>query len=330
MTYDELFSQIQTYTENQFPDTFVQVTTGGSQTNVNAVTQINTFITQAEERIYNTVQIPALRRNVTGSCTANNKYLACPNDYLSTFSMAVVDADGNYEYLLNKDVNFLRESYPAATLVNGAYQGTPGGVPKYYALFGPQYGNTNELSFIMAPTPDASYPVEMHYFYYPVSIVQGQIATFYNPVGGSLYTNGNYQNIQLTGGNGSGAVATITIAGNAVTSVVLNDGGSFYIAGDVLSASTSDLGGTGSGFTITVATANNANGTSWLGDNFDPVLLYGSMREAILFMKGEQDMVGYYEQKYAEGIQQLKRLGDGLERNDSYRKGQTSLPYNQL
>ena len=315
MNYVQLYQAIQDYSENTEPL---------------FVANIPHFVQEAEQRIYNSVQIPALRKNVTGNASSGNQYLSLPDDYLSTYSVAVVDASGNYNYLLNKDVNFLRESYPAATLVNGAYQGTPGGVPKYYALFGPQYGNTNELSFIMAPTPDASYPVEMHYFYYPVSIVQGQIATFYNPVGGSLYTNGNYQNIQLTGGNGSGAVATITIAGNAVTSVVLNDGGSFYIAGDVLSASTSDLGGTGSGFTITVATANNANGTSWLGDNFDPVLLYGSMREAILFMKGEQDMVGYYEQKYAEGIQQLKRLGDGLERNDSYRKGQTSLPYNQL
>ena len=82
MNYSELFTQIQTYTENQFPDTFVQVTTGGSQTNVNAVTQINTFIMQAEERIYNTVQIPSLRKNVTGNCSSTSKYLACPNDYL--------------------------------------------------------------------------------------------------------------------------------------------------------------------------------------------------------------------------------------------------------
>jgi hypothetical protein len=112
--------------------------------------------------------------------------------------------------------------------------------------------------------------------------------------------------------------------------VVLNNGGSFYIAGDVLSANTSDLGGTGSGFSVTVATANNPTGVSWLGDNYDPVLLYGSLREAVLFMKGEQDMVAYYEKMYQESLAQLKRLGDGLERNDAYRRGQTSLPYNQL
>ena len=170
----------------------------------------------------------------------------------------------------------------------------------------------------------------MHYFYYPVSIVQGQIATLNTLVGGTGYTNGNYQDIALTGGNGSDATATITVSGGVVTSVVLNNPGSFYIVGDVLSAATSDLGGTGSGFTTTIATANNPNGVSWLGDNYDAVLLYGSLREAAIFMKAEADMVQYYEKMYVEAIAQLKRLGDGLERNDSYRKGQTSLPYNQL
>ena len=315
MNYVQLYQAIQDYSEN---------------TEQLFVANIPRFVQETEQRVYNSVQIPALRKNVTGNASSGNQYLSLPDDYLSAYSVAVIDTSGNYNYLLNKDVNFLRESYPAATLVSGAYQGTPGGVPKYYALFGSQYINANELSLIMAPTPDSNYPVEMHYFYYPVSIVQGQIATFYNPVGGSLYTNGNYQDIPLTGGNGSDATATITVAGGAVTSVVLNNGGSFYIVGDVLSATTSNLGGTGSGFTITVATANNPNGTSWLGDNFDPVLLYGSMREAVIFMKGEQDMVAYYEKAYQEGMGQLKRLGDGLERNDAYRKGQTSLPYNQL
>ena len=141
MNYQELFTQIQTYTENQFPDTFVQITTGGSQTNVNAVTQINTFIQQAETRIYNTVQIPALRKNVTGNCTAGNKYLACPNDYLSTYSLAVVDVvTGEYEYLLNKDVNFIRAAYPSPTAT---------GKPRYYALFGSRLNDPNELTFIL-------------------------------------------------------------------------------------------------------------------------------------------------------------------------------------
>jgi hypothetical protein len=315
MNYVQLYQAIQDYSENTEPL---------------FVANIPRFVQEAEQRIYNTVQIPSLRKNVTGNLSSGNQYLSLPDDYLSTYSIAVVDATNTYNYLLNKDVNFLREAYPTVVYSGTAYQGTPGGVPKYYALFGPQYTNGNELSLIVAPTPDASYTVEMHYYYYPVSIVQGQIATFGTPTGGTLYTNGNYQDVSLTGGNGTGAVATITVSGGAVTSVVLNDGGSFYIAGDVLSVSTTDIGGTGSGFSITVATANNSTGTSWLGDNYDPVLLYGSMREAVLFMKGEQDMVSYYEKMYQEALGQLKRLGDGLERNDAYRKGQTSLPYNQL
>jgi hypothetical protein len=233
MNYQELFSQIQTYTENQFPDTFVQVTTSGSQTNVNAITQINTFIMQAEERIYNTVQIPSLRRNVTGTCTANNKYLACPNDYLSTFSMAIIDGNGNYEYLLNKDVNYIRAAYP-----NPADTG----LPRYYALFGSRLNDPNELSFILGPTPDAVYTAELHYFYYPESIVTA--------------------------------------------------------------------------------------GTSWLGDNYSPVLLYGSLVEAYTYMKGETDMLAAYNAKYQEAMQQLNRLGTGLERGDAYRDGQAKIKVN--
>ena len=233
MNYQELFSQIQTYTENQFPDTFVQVTTGGSQTNVNAITQINTFIQQAEARIYNTVQIPSLRRNVTGSLTANNKYLACPNDYLSTYSMAVIKADGTYEYLLNKDVNYIRQAYP-----------NPGdtGFPRYYALFGSRLNDPNELSFILGPTPDAVYTAELHYFYYPESIVD--------------------------------------------------------------------------------------QGSSWLGDNYSPALLYGALVEAYTYMKGEADMLAAYNAKYQEALQQLNRLGTGLERGDAYRDGQAKIKVN--
>ena len=233
MNYQELFTQIQTYTENQFPDTFVQVTTGGSQTNVNAVTQINTFIMQAEERIYNTVQIPSLRKNVTGNCSSTSKYLACPNDYLSTYSLAVIKADGSYEYLLNKDVNFIRQSYPSPTDT---------GLPRYYALFGSRLNDPNELTFILGPSPDANYGAELHYFYYPESIVTA--------------------------------------------------------------------------------------GTSWLGDNYSPVLLDGSLVEAYTYMKGEADMLAAYNAKYQEAMQQLNRLGTGLERGDSYRDGQAKIKVN--
>jgi hypothetical protein len=228
MTYTELITAIQTYTENTFP-----ATTLADSTVVSSTTQLNRFITQAEQRIYNTVQFPSLRKNVTGSVTTSNKYLSCPEDFLSTYSLAVIDATGNYEYLLNKDVNFIRQAYPNPT--------TDTGIPKYYALFGPTVNTstiTNELSFIVGPTPDASYSVELHYYYYPVS--------------------------------------------------------------------------------ITVA----PSGQTWLGDNFDTVLLYGSLVEAYTYMKGEADMIALYDTKYKEALSLAKRLGDGLERSDAYRSGQ--------
>ena len=305
MNYVQLYQAIQDYSEN---------------TESLFVSNISTFVQEAEERIYNSVQIPSLRKNVTGTVTASNKYLSCPNDYLSTYSMAVIDGTtGAYSYLLNKDVNFIREAYPTPTST---------GLPKYYALFGSQYTNANELSFIMGPTPDASYNVELHYFYYPVSIVQGAISSYNTPTGGSSYTNGVYPNVPLTGGQGSGATATITVAGNTVTTVTINNGGQFYAINDSLTTNSSYIGGTGSGFSVTVRLINNADGTSWLGDNYDPVLFYGSMREAMLFMKGEADLVKYYEEKYAEALSQLNRLGTGLERGDAYRDGQAKIKVN--
>jgi hypothetical protein len=229
MNYNELFSQIQAYTENQFPDTYL-----ANGSTVSYTTQINTFIEQAERRIYNTVQIPSLRKNVTGTCTASNKYLACPNDYLATYSLAVIDVvTGEYEYLLNKDVNYIRQAYPSPTDT---------GKPRHYALFGSRLNDPNELSFILGPTPDLSYSVELHYFYYPTSIVTA--------------------------------------------------------------------------------------GTSWLGDNYSPVLLYGSLVEAYTYMKGEQDMINTYNTKYNEALQQLNRLGTGLERGDAYRDGQAKIKVN--
>jgi len=236
MTYTELVTAIQTYTENTFP-----ATTLADSTVVSSTAQLNRFITQAEQRIYNSVQFPSLRKNVTGSVTSANKYLSCPDDFLSTYSLAVIDAAGVYTFLLNKDVNFIREAYP---------QPTDTAIPKYYALFGPTVTSStisNELSFIVGPTPDATYSVELHYYYYPQSI-------------------------------------TVT-----------------------------------------------ASGQTWLGDNFDTVLLYGSLVEAYTYMKGETDIITLYDIKYKEALALAKRLGDGLERSDAYRSGQAReapLPQN--
>ena len=212
MNYTQLSAAIQAYTEN---------------TEDNFVAEIPVFVKQAEQRIYNSVQFPSLRKNMTGVVSSTTPYLSAPSDYLATYSLAVVDADGNYEYLLNKDVNFIRQAYPSASDT---------GLPKYYALFGAQTNAPNELSFILGPKPDANYMVELHFYYYPESIVTAE--------------------------------------------------------------------------------------ETWLGDNFDSVLLYGSLVEAYTYMKGETDMMGLYNQKYQEALALAKRLGDGMERQDAYRSGQ--------
>jgi hypothetical protein len=160
LTYSQLVAQIQDYTENTF-----------------TTTDINVFISQAEQRIYNTVQLPALRKNVTGTMTSGNKYLAIPNDWLSTFSMAVINASNEYLYLLNKDVNFVRQSFPDTD--SDFY-----GVPQYYAVF-------DNSSFILGPTPDASYAVELHYFYYPESIT--------TVAGGQTWLGNNFSSALLYG-----------------------------------------------------------------------------------------------------------------------------------
>jgi len=301
MNYAALVAAISSYTENTFP-----------------TVDMNLFITQAEKRIYNAVQIPSLRKNVTGVTTASNKYLQCPLDFLSTFSLAVIDpTTGAYTFLLNKDVNFIREAYPKPTST---------GAPKYYAIFGPRSDNETELTFILGPTPNAGYGTELHYFYYPESIVQRPILTLGAITAGTSYTTGTYSNVSLTGGSGSGATANIVVSGGGVTAVTLVNGGTGFVVGDTMSALAANIGGTGSGFSIPVATVGNTTGTTWLSDNYDPVLLYGTLVEAYTYMKGEQDVILLYNTKFGEALVQLKRLGDGLERQDAYRSGQARIP----
>lgn len=217
MNYTELVSAIKGYAENDFPSTV------GSFTSAE---QIATFVREAEQRIYNSVQLPALRRNVTGTVTQSNKYLTLPQDWLATFSVAVIDPDtGAYEYLLDKDVNFIREAFPFPSVT---------GKPTHYGQF-------DQNTFILGPTPDANYGVELHYYYYPESITTA--------------------------------------------------------------------------------------GTSWLGDNFDSVLLYGALLEAAAFMKeSDQEIVGNYTARYNESLMLLKQLGEGKNRTDAYRTGQIRVP----
>jgi hypothetical protein len=219
MNYTQLKAAIIAYTEN-LEDSFAAT--------------IPVFVQQAEQRVYNTIQFPSLRKNMTGVINSGIKYLSCPNDFLSVYSIALISSSGVYTYLLSKDVNYIREVYPNPTSA---------AAPKYYALFGPTVAGstiTNELSLILGPTPNATYSTELHYYYYPESITTA--------------------------------------------------------------------------------------GTSWLGDNFDTVLLYGSLIEAYTYMKGEQDMMVLYNQKYMEALQLAKRLGDGLERQDAYRTEQVRVP----
>jgi hypothetical protein len=295
MNYQQLYAAIQNYAEST-EQLFVE--------------SIPTFVQQCEERVYNAVQIPAIRKNVIGNFTSADSYLALPNDYLASFSLAVIDALGNYTYLIDKDVNFIREAYPNPTDT---------GTPRYYAQFQP-------YTYLIGPTPNSNYQTELHYYYYPESIVQGVMSGFGTITGGSGYVNGTYQNVNLTGGTGQYAIADIVVSGNAVSSVTIKNGGSFYVVGDVISASTADLGNSGSGFSVPVSNINNPTGTSWLGSNFETVLLYGSLREAVIFQKGEQDMVTYYEAKYQESLALLKDLGDGKDRRSAYRDGQLRLP----
>lgn len=237
MTYNELFIAVKNYLQNDFPTEGWTNVSGTGEVLSTGTEQINTFIKQAEKRIYNTVQIPALRKNVTGVLANGIKYLSCPDDFLSVFSLAVI-SNNEYLYLLNKDVNYIREVYPNPTST---------GLPKYYALFGPTvFGSTitDELSIIFGPTPDSNYGVELHYYYYPQSIVDAD------------------------------------------------------------------------------------DGRTWLGDNYPPVLLYGTLIEAYIFMKGEADMMAAYEKKFQDALGQLNRLGTGLERGDAYRDGQAKVPVN--
>jgi hypothetical protein len=278
---------------------------------------MNIFIRQAEQRIYNTVQLANLRKNVTGTLSFGNPYLSCPDDFLSAYSLAVYPIfGGDYKYLLNKDVNFMREAYPNPNT---------SGTPKHYAIFGPQSNNVNELSFMVGPTPDAGYGAELHYYYYPESIIQGALTTLGVVSGGSGYINGSYFNVPLTGGTGNSATANIVVSSNAVSSVVINNPGCKYVVGDSLSALNTNIGGAGASFAVPVTVIAGATGTTWLGDNFDSALLYGTMCEALVYMKGEPDMIKLYQDRYVQAIALLKNLGDGKQRADAYRDGQVRV-----
>ena len=295
MYYSELVTAVNDYVENNFP-----------------TVDLNRMIQQAEQRIYNTVQIQELRKNVTGTLTVNNQYLAAPPDFLSTYSLAIypqTGTTGSFSYLINKDVNYMREAYPDPSVTSQ---------PKYYAIFGPNVSNATDLVFILGPTPNSAYSAELHYFYYPDSIIQSALSTVSITNAGSGYTNGTYYNVPLTGGTGNSATATIVVSGNVVTSVTLVGKGCYFALNDVLSASIPS----GTNFALTVTAITNVNGETWLSDNFDTALLNAVLYEAITYVKGDADMVALYKDRYIQAIALLKNLGDGKQRGDAYRDGQ--------
>lgn len=197
------------------------------------VANIPTFVKQAEQRIYNTVQFSALSKTAALTATIGDQYIDAPTDFLAPYSFAVIDGSGTYSFLLNKDVSFIREAYPKVADT---------GLPKHYSIYGPLTSTPSELRFIVGPTPDAAYVAELRYFFYPESIVTAS--------------------------------------------------------------------------------------TTWLGDNFDTVLLYGCLVEAYTFLKGEAELVALYDGKYKEALALAKRLGDGMERQDTYRINQSRQPVN--
>lgn len=305
MNYSELVTAVSDYCENTFP-----------------TVDMNTMIRNAEQNVYNTVQLANLRKNVVGTLTTGDQYLLAPDDLLSVYSLAVINPAGEYLYLLNKDVNFIREAYPNPGTVTLSARGRP----RHYAIFGPSSANVTELSFIFGPTPDQAYGIELNFYYLPDSIVQAALDQITITNGGSGYGNGSYFNVPLTGGSGSTATANIVVAGGAVTSVTVVNRGCLYAANNTLTASNANLGGSGSGFVLTVTSVTNPTGTTWLGDNFDTALFNGTMMEAIRFMKGDPDLVALYQQQFTQSLALLKNLGDGKQRMDAYRDGQVRNP----
>jgi hypothetical protein len=292
MKYAELVTAVQDYTENTFP-----------------TIDLNTMIRVTEQNIYNTVQLANLRKNVTGTFSTTSEYLAVPSDFLSIYSLAVV-VDGVYFYLLSKDVDFIREAYPNPTVK---------GVPQHFALFGTRSNAVNDLTFIVGPTATAAYTAEMHYYYYPESIIQRAIGSLGTIVPGSGYANRFYFNVPLTGSSsGVGATANVQVTGGAVVAVTIVNPGCYYAVGETL---TGVLGATGSGFSVPVLTVTNENGETWVGEHFDAALLNGTLIEAIRYMKGEKDLVDLYQTQYLQSIALLKNLGDGKQEADTYRDG---------
>jgi len=274
-TYTQLKSSIQDYTDNN---------------ETSFVSNLDRFIKSAEQRIFSTVDLEYFRKNASGAMTSGNQFMAVPSDYLASFSLSVENS-GSKVFLLQKDVNFLQESYPDSTAT---------GIPKYYAAY-------DVNNFIIAPTPNANFSTEIHYYYRPVSLADSKFSLTVSNVSGTFVSNET-----ITGGT-SAESTTINSITSATEFVVIIPTGTFTVGETV-------TGGTSGATGIVVSTSADTTLT-WVSENAPNAILYGSLFEAYTYMKGERDMLDLYNGRFGEALSRIKDLAEARENTDAYRTG---------
>ena len=274
-TYTQLKTAVKNYTDNQ---------------EAVFVSHLDRFILTAEERIFKSVDFEFFRKNVSGSMTSGNEFLAVPDDYLASFSLSLTNSSSK-EFLLQKDVNFIQEYNPNPSTT---------GVPKYYAIY-------DINNFILSPTPNANFDVELHYYYRPTSLTKSKVTLTVNNVTGT-FSSGE----TITGGT-SGESTTINSLTSATELVITLPTGDFTVGETV-------TGGTSGATGIVVSTSADTTLT-WLSENAPNALLYGSIIEGYVFMKGEPDIMSMYNERFVESLVRLKDLGEARENDDANRQG---------
>mgnify|MGYP003627216451 FL=1 len=274
-TYTQLKASIQDYTDNN-ETTFVS--------------NLNRFIESAEQRIFSTVDLEYFRKNVSGTMTSGNQFLAVPDDYLASFSLSIENSSSK-EFLLQRDVNFLQEYNPNSSTT---------GVPKYYSLY-------DINTFIIAPTPNANFSTELHYYYRPVGLADSKFTLTVSNVTGTFVNNET-----ITGGT-SAETTTINSITSATQLVVIIPTGTFTVGETV-------TGGTSGATGVVVSTSADTTLT-WVSENAPNAILYGSLFEAYTYMKGEPDMLELYNGRFSEALSRIKDLGEARENTDAYRDG---------
>jgi len=276
-TYTTLKQAIQDYTENN-EATFVR--------------NLPLFIRNTEERILKNVQLSLFQKNSTGIMTDSIKFLTCPTDFLAPLSLAYTDSNSNQVFLDFKDADFLQSFNP-----NPATTGSP----RYYGQF-------DVDNFIISPTPDSGYAVELHYFYRPASLTISAFTLTMTSV------SGTFSSLDTITGSTSGQSSGVDLVPSSTTLTVVIPSGD-YVVGETVTGSVT-------GATGIISSIGSDTTESWLSENAEVALLYGSLMEAYVFMKGEQDLQVLYEKRFGEAIMGLKMLGESREVTDEYRTGQ--------